>query len=432
MNYSKVLSYLESLSEFRIKLGLERIRALLEELGEPQRSYPVVLIAGTNGKGSVGAFLSSILMKKYKVGFNSSPHLIFPEERIRLQLKPIEREQFAYFITEIKKASEKINRRFSHPVTFFETMTAAAFLAFKETSVDIGIFEVGMGGRLDATNTADAVLSVITDISYDHVKTLGRRLAQIAYEKAQTIKPGRHVLTGSEKEFVLDVIKREAHRKKATLHFAFSPLRRLLAEGKGENLSFIYLTSDEGYQYKPSLRGFHQGKNAALAIAAAEILRKEGFDISKEEIIEGIETAFWPGRIEKIKDAPEIIIDAAHNAEGAQALASYLYQLPKKRNFLVFGLLRDKDFNEISRILFPLFSRIVLTEPPSHRRLEAEEMFDRATSFAPAEVIKNPVKAVEKTLKQAEESDRIVICGSIYLVGKAREYFLEKGWVSQL
>ncbi len=429
MDYSEALRYLERLQEFRVKLGLERIEALLAELGHPERSYPVVLIAGTNGKGSVGAFLSSILQRRYKVGFNSSPHLIEPRERIRINMQPLSQEQFASVIEEVKEASERVNQRFSHPVTFFETLTAAAFLAFAEERVDVGLFEVGMGGRLDATNAADAALSIITEISYDHVQTLGRRLAQIAFEKAQIIKPGKPSLTGSRKEVVLDVLQQVAAQRASRLHLTFSPLRRLEKKGESE---FLYDCPEAQLCLRPSLPGDHQAANAAVAARAAMLLAQAGLKVSFEEIEQGVSEAFWPARIEKVKESPEIILDAAHNLEGAQALATYLRGLPEKPGILLFGLLRDKDLEGIGALLFPLFDRIIVTEPPSHRRMEAERVAAFASRYSSVEVEKDAAKAVELALKRASGSDRIVICGSIYLVGKAREEFLRRGWVKRL
>ncbi len=417
MNYRQALSYLEYLQNFRVKLGLERIRLLVKELGFPNREFFYVIIAGTNGKGSVGAFLSSILSRRYRVGFNSSPHLITPRERIRINGEALSEEKFAYYIGEVARASEKINGLFPHPVTYFETLTAAAMLAFKQEKVEVGIFEVGMGGRLDATNAYPANLSVITEIGLDHTGHLGRTEEEIAREKSFVIQGGVSVI-GTRKENLQQIFLRRAEEtgSRARLVFQGQNFREM---GPGE-----YLYSS--YRLKPSLAGPHQGRNAAIAAAAAEEISRLGFPVSKEEIEEGVSSAFWPGRLERIGN---IVLDGMHNCHASLSVREYLQQ-NGPWNTLVFGLLRDKDYLCMGKNIFPFFKNIVLTEAPSHRRLPAHQLIPLASRYGRVLVRRSPPEALQEA--RSISQGKILVAGSLYIVGKIRERLMEEGLVAGL
>ncbi len=420
MNYRQALSYLEYLQNFRIKLGLERVQTLIQTLNFPNRDYYYVIIAGTNGKGSVGAFLSSILSRRYKVGFNSSPHLITPRERIRINGEAISEEKFAYYIGEVAEASSKINSLFPHPITFFETLTAAAMLAFREEGVEIGIFEVGMGGRLDATNAYPADLSIITEIGLDHTGHLGKSEEEIAREKAFVIRRGRAVI-GTRKEKLLPIFLKRAEEKGVEAKVVF----------RGDNFKqlspskFLY-RGEEEYILEPSLAGPHQGQNAAIAVAAAEELSRQGFPLTKEDILKGISKAFWPARLEKIGN---LVLDGMHNCHASFPIREYLAQ-SGPWDTLIFSLLRDKDYRCIGRNIFPFFKTIILTEAPSYRRLPAYHLLPLASRYAEVIVEREPLSALEKTREISE--GKILVAGSLYTVGKIRERLMKEGKIDRL
>ncbi len=420
MNYREALSYLEYLQNFRIKLGLERIRLLVKELGFPNRDFFYVIIAGTNGKGSVGAFLSSILSRRYKVGLNSSPHLITPRERIRINGEALSEEKFAHYIGEVAKASAKINNLFPHPITYFETLTAAAMLSFREEGVEVGIFEVGMGGRLDATNAYPADLSVITEIGLDHTGHLGRTEEEIAKEKSFVIQGGISVI-GTQKENLQQIFLKRAEETGARARLVFQD-QNFREMGPGE---YLYC-GRSSYKLKPSLAGPHQGRNAAIAVAAAEEISGLGFPVSKEEIEGGIRDAFWPGRLEKIGN---VVLDAMHNCHASFSVREYLRQ-NEPWDTLVFGLLRDKDYLCMGRNIFPFFKKIVLTEAPSHRRMPAHQLIPLASRYGRVLVRKSPIEALEEARRISR--GKILVAGSLYIVGKIRERLMKEGLVTRL
>ncbi len=420
MNYKEALSYLDYLQNFRVKLGLERIRALLETLGFPTKDYFYVIIAGTNGKGSVGAFLSSILSRRYMVGFNSSPHLITPRERIRINGQPLCEEKFAYYIGEVAKASSKINHLFSHPVTFFETITAAAMLAFRSEGVDVGIFEVGMGGRLDATNAYPADLSVITEIGLDHTGHLGKTEEEIAKEKSYVINRGKAVV-GTRKENLTRIFLQRAEQVGAKARVVFEDDNfREISPGK------FFFQGRRRYILSPSLSGPHQGQNAAIAVAVAEEISEEGFPLSERDIIQGIKTAFWPARLERVG---EIVLDGMHNCHASFPVREYLSRtIPW--DTLIFSLLRDKDYRCMGRNIFPFFREIILTEAPSHRKLPAHQLIPLASRYAEVLVRREPIQALG--LAERISEGKIFIAGSLYTVGKIRERLMKEGRIHRL
>ncbi len=421
MKYSEALRYLKYLQEFRVKLGLERVKNLAERLGNPWKDYHYIIIAGTNGKGSVGAFLSSILSRKYKVGFNSSPHLVFPEERIRINGQPIAREKFGYYIGQVAKASEKVNRQFPHPITFFETLTATAMLVFREEGMDFGIFEVGMGGRLDATNIAEAQVSVLTEIALDHTKHLGETIREIAKEKSFVIKGGRTVI-GTRQKRTNEIFIKRARETGAKVRLVFkdknfrivNPLREFLYRGKEE------------YILKPSLLGSHQGRNAAVAVATTEELREEGYKITKEDILKGITSAFWPGRLES---AGNITIDGVHNCNASHVIKDYL-EVSGPWDILVFGLLRDKDYKCMGKNIFPFFRKIILSEIESRRKMPAEQLIPLASRYADIHVRRDPVDALN--LARELSGGKIFAGGSLYLIGRIRAELLKEGLLKKI
>lgn len=411
-----ILSRLETLG---IKLGLERSRALLAALGDPQLRFPSVLIAGTNGKGSTSALLAAMARAAgYRTGLYTSPHLEDVEERLRIDGRMIEPARFAEILADLVALAE---RETGAPPTYFEAVTLAAFRWFAEEQVDLAVVEVGLGGRLDATNLADPLLSVITTIGFDHQEYLGNTLALIAREKAGILRAGRPAVAWIEEPEAAESVRQAASEIGADLHFASQETRieESVFEGwAGQRVRLS--TPTRQYDLRLALLGEHQAKNLGLAVRSAETLAGLGFDrIDAQAIVEGAAACRWPGRLEMIelKDGRRVLLDAAHNPAGATVLAEFLDRLGRPVD-LLFGVLADKDYAEMLKLLASRADRIVLTTPASPRAKAPEELAallgDRAGVF----VEPDPVKALETALALGGEI--LVACGSIFLVGEIR------------
>ena len=430
------------------KFDLEHMRALLRKMNHPERAFPSVLIAGTNGKGSTAATLASILRASgLKTGLYTSPHLVRLNERIRVNGDEISDDEFAALHGQIDEiAGHLVDRRELpwHP-SFFEMMTAIAFAHFGREKVDLAVLEVGMGGRLDATNVVEPVVSVIADISLDHQKFLGNTVTEIAREKVGIIRHGGVVVTLPQQPEANDVIGNTILDLDA---IGVSAVQYVppVSPGSGDYLSRKpgRLSSAEiaesnrrsFYQYplqvmgteilvETPLVGRHQLRNVALAIAAAEELGKKGFaGITSTSIERGIRETRWPGRFEVLaaqSGRPEIVLDVAHNPAGAWALRSALSERYDDRPLVfVFGAMRDKAISEMTEILFPLAARVVATHPDNPRAASPEEIREAASrTGTEVETIADVQTALETALAGATGSAVVVVTGSIYLVGEA-------------
>ena len=428
------------------KFDLEHMRALLRKMNHPERSFPSVLIAGTNGKGSTAATLASILRASgLKTGLYTSPHLVRINERIRVNGDAISDDEFAALHGQIDDiASHLVDRRELpwHP-SFFEMMTAIAFAHFARQKVDIAVLEVGMGGRLDATNVVEPVVSVITDISLDHQKFLGNTVMEIAREKVGIIRHGGVVVTLPQQPDANDVI---GNTILDLVAIGVSAVQYVPPVSPGSD----YLTStafttggteehrtdSHCYRYplqvmgteilvETPLVGRHQLRNVALATAAAEELSKKGFaGITPASIELGIRETRWPGRFQVFAvqpGRPEIVLDVAHNPAGAWALRSGLSERYDDRPLIfVFGAMRDKAISEMTEILFPLATRVIATRPDNPRAASAEEIREAASRTATeVETITDVRAALETALAAATGNTVVVITGSIYLAGEA-------------
>ncbi len=407
MNYPESVQFLYALgNEVKtIKLGLDRIRILLDALGNPQRAYKVVHVAGTNGKGSVCAMIDAGLRAaNVRTGMFTSPHLIEPTERIQIDGMPVSQAEFERAFNAIHETAEKLNLDV-HP-TYFETVTAMAFWLFRERGVETAVIEVGLGGRLDATNVVEPTLTVITPIDLDHQIYLGNTLTEIAGEKAGILKPGVPAVFSKqlpEAAAVLNVRAAELGIK-VTRDEDFE-IRDLVMNERGAHFSGL----------ECPLAGEHQVDNA---VTAAQALIALG--VSPE----GIEEARWPGRIEHVTPNPDTILDGAHNPAGARALATYLQRFYKTRKrWVIFGAMRDKDVKEVAGILFPVADELVFTAPkaPGNRAMPPEELQAMAGR---GHVEPTVQEAYDWVLKQVTAEDVLIITGSLYLVGEARSLFL--------
>lgn len=414
------LSILSRLEALGIKLGLERARALLTHLGEPQRRFPAVLVAGTNGKGSTSAFLAAIAQAAgYRTGLYTSPHLEFVEERLRIDGRTIEPDRFGRLLADLVELAE---RESGVPPTYFEAVTLAAFQWFAEERVDLAVVEVGLGGRLDATNLCDPILSLITPIGFDHQEYLGNTLAAIAREKAGILRAGQPAVVWIEEPEAAESVREAAAGIGADLRFASEEVRIEAVESKGWAGQRVRLaTPFRSYDLEIALLGAHQAINLGLAARAAEALAGLGFDrIGPEAIQEGAAACRWPGRLEAI-DLPggrRILLDAAHNEAGARVLAEFLDRMGQPVD-LLFGVLADKDYAGMLGLLAPRARRIVLTTPASPRAKDPAELAVLLAGH-PGEVIVEPdrERALERALALGGEV--LVACGSIFLIGEVR------------
>jgi len=418
MNYPDSVRFLYALGNevTTAKLGLGRIAALLEALDHPRQACRIVHVAGTNGKGSTCAMIESGLRAAgHRTGLFTSPHLVEPTERIRIAGCPVSAVRFAAAFDQVHACAEMLLRQERidlHP-TYFETVTAMALLLFREYGVEFAVLEVGLGGRLDATNVVTPELSVITPVDFDHEAFLGKSLASIAAEKAGILKPGvQAVFARQRPEADTVLVERAAELGVPVTRSAALPISGISLHAAGSE--FIWA----GEPVSCPLPGEHQIENAATAIAALERLA-----IPPEAIRQGIAQTVWPGRLERVAANPEIILDGAHNPAGARALAAYLDRFyDPARVWLIYGAMRDKAVAEMAAILFPRARRVIVTAPAQARALRPETIRDLADHDS-IEVAPNLAAALALAAA-TDPGDAIFITGSLFLVGEARALLL--------
>ena len=433
----------------RRKFELNEMRVLAEALGHPERRFPAVLVAGTNGKGSTSATLASILAAAgYKVGLYTSPHLARVNERVRIfdpgadhatndgsaaTGQPISDDFFAQLYFRVDDCARKLveEQRLAGYPSFFEAMTALALLAFAESRVDIAVLEVGMGGRLDATNIVEPLISVITDISLDHTEWLGSTIPEITREKAGILRQNGVLVTLPQHPEANQAIGEAAVALDVR---GVSAADYVPASGDVDHDgAYALQVLGERIEVNSPLLGQHQHRNIALAIAAAvELRNSRSYNISPAHISDGIRRTQWPGRLERLcmPGSADVLLDVAHNPAGAWALRSALSHLdPQPRGMtIVFGCLRDKAIAEIAQILFPLFDQVLLTEVDSPRTASLAEMLAAAErTGAKVETAENPVEALRQAQADTPADGLIVVTGSVYLIGALREKLIPDG-----
>lgn len=416
MTYKKAILYLESFIRFGICLGLDNITCLLDLLGNPQHRLKTIHIAGTNGKGSCASFVNSILgQAKLKVGLYTSPHFLDFRERIRINGKPIPREELIKFTLKIKSL---LSSNPSLLPTYFEVTTAICLSYFACEEVDLAILEVGMGGRLDATNVVTPLVSIITNIDLEHTDQLGKSVKEIAYEKAGIIKGKGLVVTAAEKEEALEAIKEVCFKKKAKL---FQVGKEIKIEGK--DVRGLYGRYEN---LKISLMGEYQLKNAACAICACELLSQNNRSISKETIVKGLANTYWPGRLEVLSRKPLLVLDGAHNPAAISALfGTIVKEFSFENLILIIGILKDKDipsmieeiFKKAQRLKKIHIAKLVYVRGASPKEIEKEV----AKFTAKIQLHPSVKEAILKAKEEASLKDLILITGSLYAVGEAIE-----------
>ncbi len=412
-SYLQELEYLLSLQKYGIKFGLSKTSNLLRALGDPHKDRFFIHVAGTNGKGSVAAFAVSMLQEAgYRVGLYTSPHLVRFTERMQVNSRQIPSEQAAALIREIREASDP-----SEPPTFFEAVTAMALTYFAREKTDIDVVEVGMGGRLDATNIIEPLLSVITNISLEHQDFLGRTLMEVAREKAGVIKHYTPLLTGVKQKQVLQLFEDLCGELQAPF-FRLGRDMRYRKTARGMHYSGL---DTNLHQVEIPLNGAFQQRNAALALGALELLKRRGWSISPEHMRQGIKNTRWPGRLHLISDQPRIILDGAHNPAAMRALCASLTQdLDYEKLILVIGIMADKDARSMLKPVLSLADHVLFTRPRYERAMDPGTL----RSFAPTgdiscEVIPSLESALGRAVSLCRQQDLILVCGSLFTIGEA-------------
>ncbi|MCX8160662.1 MAG: bifunctional folylpolyglutamate synthase/dihydrofolate synthase [Candidatus Saccharicenans sp.] len=416
--------YLEQAQLFGIRLGLENIQAVLEEFGNPHQNYPVIHVAGTNGKGSVCAMLERIFrLHGFRTGLYTSPHLVEVRERIQVGGNLVGEKELKKLLAEIAKREKRLKAagRVAGALTYFEILTTAAFLYFSQKKVDLAILEVGMGGRFDATNVVRPEVSVITTISYDHQQYLGSTLGKIAFEKAGIIKERVPCVCGVRTPEALRVIRKKCKKAGSPLVQVFGRRRKLTVEEEATGEVFLYQTESDTYKFRPSLPGRHQGENAAVAITVSEVMRASGWKLNKKKVIEGVESTSWPGRLEIIGSCPPVVLDGCHNEAGAMVVNRFWKRAFNRPAILVFGVMKDKEIEKIARWLFPLATRIVLTRPSLERAAGPADIAARLPEYRGKYFLEENVpSALGLALTLSGGQVPVLVAGSLFLVGEAR------------
>ena len=427
MNYKEARVYLDEVSKYGSVLGLESMKELLRRLGDPQNELKFIHISGTNGKGSVLAYLSTILSGAgYRTGRYISPTLFSYRERIQVDGEYIEKESLACHVTAIAAAAEDMQKAGLPSPTVFEIETALAFLYFKEKRCDIVTLEVGCGGLLDATNVITTTLmEVIASISMDHTDLLGDTLAKIAAQKAGIIKPDTMVVSAQQKSEAAQVIEDTCKEQHCTL--------QMVDESKISNVH--YGAEGQTFSYKTwenvaiSLAGSYQIKNAALALEGVEALRKLGYALSDQQVREGLLHTAWRGRFTTLRRDPTVIIDGAHNPAAALELKESLERyFPGKTLYFVMGMFKDKDYAQVIDLTAPLARHIITVETPGNpRAMPARELAEAVGKVNPSvEWADSVAHGVEKALAMAGKEDAVIVFGSLSFLGEAADAVNEK------
>ncbi|HLF84919.1 MAG TPA: folylpolyglutamate synthase/dihydrofolate synthase family protein [Blastocatellia bacterium] len=431
MDYKESLAYLYSLGHevLAAKFGLESIRLLLERLGHPERSFKSVIVAGTNGKGSVAAMIDSIgRAAGHRCALFTSPHLVRIQERIRFRGREITEADFARLASMVREAGEILVAcgQLAAPPTFFEQVAAIALCYFREREAELAVLEVGLGGRLDATNAVDRIVSVVTSIDLDHQNILGNTIEEIAGEKAAIIVPGTRAVIGRQhSRAASDVLMRRCLETGVLPVFANEPAA--IETSDFGRATFDYESSHTNYPHITlGLSGRHQSDNATAAIEAAELLNASGFTISREAVIKGLREVSWPGRLELIDDRPAVLLDGAHNPAGARALRAYLDEFWQGPITLVFGAMNDKDIDRMAAELFDAARTIVLTRVRDSRAADNARLGSAALRLSRNVIFAETVRQALSWARSVTPPDGLIcVAGSLHLVGEVKRLIEE-------
>lgn len=437
MNYEEAIEYIHSTYKFGSKLGLENIGRLTELLGNPQDSYKVIHVAGTNGKGSTCNLIKEVLVDAgYKTGLFISPYLEEFTERIQVNNKPIDKDSLSRITTLVKdKIDIMLSEGYNHP-TEFEVVTAIGFEYFKEQNIDFLVLEVGLGGRFDSTNIVKSpLLSVITSISYDHTEYLGDTLEKIAYEKAGIIKENSNVVIFPQGENIKNVIRKKAIENNTKVYEVSSKnIEKIKSDITGQWFKYLKKDVFNIDELKINLLGEHQLLNALTALQSLEVIKKEGYNISSENVKNGFSKCKFPGRFEVINKNPLIVLDGGHNTDGIKQLSRTLEEYFKDKKIIFFyGMLKDKDPKAFFDYILPLAKEVYTLTPASPRAVKAEDLAKSIESnYNIKATALQSYDLVLTVLKSADKSDIIAFAGSLYLVGGIRTLLRNNGFADNL
>jgi dihydrofolate synthase / folylpolyglutamate synthase len=431
MDFATSLKYLYSLGHevLAAKFGLENINLLLDKLGHPEHAFKSILVAGTNGKGSVAAMIDSIAQTAgYRSALFTSPHLLRIQERIQASGQEISELAFAEWASTVREAVESLITagQLSAPPSFFEHVAAIALCYFRSCGAELAVLEVGLGGRLDATNAVNRIISVVTSIDLDHQNILGNTIEEIAAEKAAIIVSDARAVIGRQgHRAATDVLMNRCLETGVLPVFVNKPTA-IEATGLG-SLMFNYESAHTNYvRVAPGLRGRHQADNAAAAIEAAELLNESGFPISREAIIKGLRRASWPGRLELIHDRPAILLDGAHNPAGARALRKFLDEFWNTPITLIFAAMSDKDIERMALELFDVARTIVLTRVRDARAADSARLGGAALRSSRNVIFAETVRQALSWARSVTPPEGLVCAaGSLYLVGEVKRLIEE-------
>ena len=425
LTYEESLAFLNAPVYSQTKPGLAPVTELMHELGDPQDGLKYVHIAGTNGKGSTASFIERILREAgYRTGLYTSPYLMRFTERMRVCGQEISKDDLTRLTTKVKDAVDRITAQGHTAPTIFEMVTAVAFLFFREQKCDIIVLEVGMGGRLDATNIIkESEISVITAIDFDHMNFLGDTIGEIAYEKAGIIRNNGIVVSFPQRADAEKVLREVCAEENAGLYIADPGPVLLEANIRGQRFRLA-----DGREFHISLLGSYQIRNAAVAVLAMDLLTARGWRLTPDSLARGLENARWPGRFELMSTNPMILVDGAHNPNGVEALARGLRTLFPGRKFtFIAGVLADKDYTSMLRVVEPLASRFLTVTPDSERALAASELAQDLRADGFKAVSFRSVSAAAETALSEYPDEIICAFGSLYFIGDIRRVFLDKG-----
>lgn len=428
VNFQEAIDYLTALTKFGINLGLQRIERLLDMVGNPHQKLKTIHIGGTNGKGSTGAMVSSILTAQgYKTGLYTSPHIHSYTERIKIDNQDISERDMAELIARLKPFfNYMVAEGYEHP-TEFEVLTALGLLYFFEQGVELAVLEVGLGGAIDSTNIVHPLVAVITNVGMDHMEYLGHTIVEIARIKAGIIKPGVPVITAEEKKDVLDIIEETCRTQAAELfRLGRDAVTETVASSvEGQRFNYYGIYRDYRDLYVPLL-GPHQVTNAGTALLTLEVLSRAGVEVTEPAVRAGLARTRWPARLEVLGLNPALVLDVAHNVDGAQALACSIKQLfPGQKIILIIAMLADKEREKVMSILGPLARKVVVTKPLSPRAGAWEFLAGEAKKYVSDVVVCEDIsEAIEEGLRSVDITEVVLITGSFYMVSYARELLL--------
>lgn len=425
MNYQEAIEFIHSTYKFGSKLGLQNISKLTELLGNPQNSYKIIHVAGTNGKGSTSNMIHDVLMSSgYKTGLFISPYLEEFTERIQVSKKHIEKESLARITNLVKeKIDIMLKEGYNHP-TEFEVVTAIGFKYFEEQQIDFLVLEVGLGGRFDATNVVtNTLVSVITSISYDHMEYLGDTLEKIAFEKAGIIKENSNVVIYPQEDIIVNTIKNVAKNKNTQV---FETNKENIEKLKG-NLTgqwFKYLKTDifDLPEIKMNFLGEHQLYNVLTALRALEVVKQSGYNITEESIIKGLDNCRFAGRFEILQENPVIVLDGGHNINGIEYFAKAVKEnFEDNKIILFFGMLKDKNPEDVLPLILPLCKEVYTLTPNNPRAMKSTELADLIKKHSDLKVTSiNEYNEIVPILKAIDISEYVAFVGSLYMIGDVR------------